>query len=99
MTKRLGRSDVHRLRATSKCTDEKRRTTRGAISDRRYDGFVGCALSAVIDAQIKAGFFRLDTGQYQRPAAFGAGRPKVVDKLKIKRVHHGTDQSAPLRLK
>ena len=68
-------------------------------SNGSYDGFVGCALSAIIDAQIKAGFFRLDTGQYQRPAAFGAGRPKVVDKLKIKRVYHGTDQPAPLRSK
>jgi len=69
------------------------------VSDGSYDGFVGCALSAIIDAQIKAGFFRLDTGQYQRPAAFGAGRPKVVAKLKTKRVYHGTEQSAPLRLK
>ncbi len=68
-------------------------------SDRRYDGFIGPAVSAIIDAQIKTGVLRLDTGQYQRHAAFGAGRPKVVDKLKIKRVHHVTDQSAPLRSK
>ena len=51
-------------------------------------------MSAIIDAQIKTGILRFDTGQYQRPAAFGAGGPKVVDKLKIKRVYHGTDASA-----
>ena len=69
------------------------------VSDRGYDGFVDPALSAIIDAQIKTGVLRFDTGQYQRPAAFGAGGPKVVDKLKIKRVYHGTDQPAPLRSK
>ena len=69
-------------------------------SDGSYDGFVGRAVSAIIDAQIKTGGLRFDTGQYQRPAAFGAGRPKVVDKLKIKRVYyHGTDQTAPLQSK
>ena len=70
-----------------------------ALSDGSYDGFVGLAMSAIIDAQIKTGALRFDTGQYQRPAAFGAGRPKVVDKLKIKRVYHGTDEPAPLRSK
>jgi hypothetical protein len=70
-----------------------------ALSDGSYDRFVGLAMSAIIDAQIKTGVLRFDTGQYQRPAAFGAGRPKVVDKLKIKRVYHGTDQPAPLRSK
>ena len=74
-------------------------TISSPVSDGSYDGFVGPAVSAIIDAQIKTGVLRLDTGQYQRPAAFGAGRPKVVDKLKIKRVHHGTDQPAPLRSK
>jgi hypothetical protein len=69
------------------------------LSNGSYDGFVGLAMSAIIDAQIKTGALRFDTGQYQRPAAFGAGRPKVVDKLKIKRVYHGTDQPAPLRSK
>jgi len=69
------------------------------VSDGSYDGFVGRAVSAIIDAQIKTGVLRFDTGQYQRPATFGAGRPKGVDKLKIQRVYHGTDQSAPLRLK
>ena len=59
------------------------------VSDGSYDGFVGPAVSAIIDAQIKTGGLRFDTGQYQRPVAFGAGRPKVVDKLKIKRVYHG----------
>ena len=72
---------------------------RDCLSDGSYDGFVGLAMSAIIDAQIKTGALRFDTGQYQRPAAFGAGRPKVVDKLKIKRVYHGTDQPAPLRSK
>ena len=73
--------------------------TIGDFERGSYDGFVGLAMSAIIDAQIKTGALRFDTGQYQRPAAFGAGRPKVVDKLKIKRVHHGTDQPAPLRSK
>ena len=70
-----------------------------ALSDGSYDGFVGLAMSAIIDAQIKTGVLRFDTGQYQRPAATGAGRSKVVDKRKIKRVYHGTDQPAPLRSK
>jgi hypothetical protein len=64
------------------------------VSDGTYDGFVGPALSAIIDAQIKTGVLRFDAGQYQRPAAFGAGRPKVVDKLKIKRVYHATPANA-----
>ena len=69
------------------------------VSDGSYDCFAGRAVGAIVDAQIKTGVLRFNTGQYQRPATFGAGRPKVVDKLKIKRVYHGTDQSAPLRLK
>jgi hypothetical protein len=60
------------------------------LSNGSYDGFIGPAVSAIINAQIKTGALRFDTGQYQRPAAFGAGRPKVVDKLKIKRVDHCT---------
>jgi hypothetical protein len=52
-------------------------------SDGSYDGFVGRAVSAIIDAQIKTGVLRFDTGQYQRPAATRAGRSKVVDKRKI----------------
>jgi hypothetical protein len=64
---------------------------RGRIhwSDGRYDGFVGLAMSAIIDVQIKARLLWFDAGQYQRPAAFRAGRPKVIDKLELKRVCHG----------
>ena len=69
------------------------------VSDGSYDCFVGRAVGAIVDAQIKTGVLRFNTGQYQPPATFGAGRPKVVDKLKTKRVYHGTEQSAPLRLK
>ena len=59
------------------------------VSDGSYDCFVGCAVGAIVDAQIKTGVLRFNTGQYQPPATFGAGRPKVVDKLKTKRVYHG----------
>jgi hypothetical protein len=65
-------------------------------SDGRYDGFMGLAERAIICAQIKAGFLRFDASKYQRPAASRAGRPEIVDELKIKRVCHGTDQRTPL---
>jgi hypothetical protein len=57
-------------------------------SDGRYDGFVTPAVSAIVDPQIKAGLSRFDTGQDQWLAAFGAGRPKVIDKRKIERIYH-----------
>jgi hypothetical protein len=59
-----------------------------ACSNRRYDRFVELAVRAIIRAQIKTSFFRFDASKYQRPAAFGAGRPEIVDELKIKRVYH-----------
>jgi hypothetical protein len=65
-------------------------------SDRRYHGFMGFAERAIIYAQIKTGFLRFDAGQHHRPAASGAGRPEIVDKLKIQRICHGTDQPVPL---
>ena len=46
-------------------------------------------MSAIVDAQIKARLLWFDAGQYQRPAAFRAGRPEVIDKLEIKRIYHG----------
>jgi hypothetical protein len=60
------------------------------FSDRRYDGFVGLAGRAIVSPHVKARILRFDPGQYQRPAAFGAGWPEVLDKLEIKRVHHGS---------
>jgi hypothetical protein len=54
-------------------------------------GFAG---RAIVYAQIETRCLRFDTGQYQRPAAFGAGRPKVVDELEFERVWHSRDQSA-----
>jgi hypothetical protein len=41
----------------------------------------------IIRAQIITRFLGFDPGQYQRPAALGARRPKIVDELKIRTVH------------
>jgi hypothetical protein len=60
----------------------------GGLSDVRDNGFRGLAGRAVVYAQIETRFVRFDTGQYQRPAAFGAGRPMIIDELKFERVHH-----------
>jgi hypothetical protein len=60
------------------------------LTDGRYDRFSGLASGAIICAQIKARFLRFDPGQHQWPAASGAGRPEIVDELKIERVWHGT---------
>jgi hypothetical protein len=49
----------------------------------------------IIGAQIIIRFLGFDPGQYQRPAALGARWPKVVDELKIQRVH-GTAEATPL---
>jgi len=57
-------------------------------SDGRYGGFAVPAVSAIIDSPIKAGVQRFGTGIYQRLAAPGAGRPKLVNKRKIKRGKH-----------
>jgi hypothetical protein len=54
----------------------------------RDNGFRGLAGRAIVYAQIETRFVRFDTGQYQRPAAFGAGRPMIIDELKFERVHH-----------
>jgi hypothetical protein len=53
----------------------------GSRSDRRDNGFVGPARRAIIDQQIEAGFLRFDASQQQRPAAFGTGRPKIINEL------------------
>jgi hypothetical protein len=53
------------------------------ISDRRDDEFGGLAERAIIRAQIKARFFWFDASQHQRPAAFGARRPEIIDELEI----------------
>jgi hypothetical protein len=53
------------------------------------------ARGTIIDAQITARFFWFYPGQYQRPSALGARRPKIVDELKIQRVH-GAAQATPL---
>jgi hypothetical protein len=62
-------------------------------SDLRDNGLRGLAGRAIVCAQIETRFLRFDTGQYQRPAAFGAGRPKVIDELKFERVYHSRDES------
>jgi hypothetical protein len=49
--------------------------------------FGGLTRGTIIGAQVETRFPRLDPGQYQRPAALGARRPKIVDKLKILGVH------------
>jgi hypothetical protein len=41
----------------------------------------------IIGAQIIIRFLGFDPGQCQRPATLGARRPKIVDELKIERVH------------
>ena len=64
-------------------------------SSGRNDDFDFFARSTIIGAQIKTRFFRFDLSQYQRLAAHGAGRPKIVDELKIKRVHN-VDSQTPL---
>jgi len=53
----------------------------GSRSDRRDNGFVGPARRAIIDPQIEAGFLRFDASQQQRPAAFGTGRPKIINEF------------------
>jgi hypothetical protein len=67
------------------------------LLDVRDNGLSGFAGRAVVYAQIKTRCVRFDTGQYQRPAAFDARRPKVVDELKFEWVCHSKDQSALLR--
>ena len=55
----------------------------------RDNGFRGLAGRAIVYAQIETRcLFRFDTGQYQRSAAFRAGRPKVIDELKFERGYH-----------
>jgi hypothetical protein len=68
-----------------------------ALSDGRDNGLSGFAGSAIVYAQIETRRLRFDTGQHQRPAAFGARRPKVIDELKFERIRHNKDQSALLR--
>jgi hypothetical protein len=58
------------------------------LSDGRDNGLSGFAGSAIVYAQIETRCLRFDTGQYQRPAAFGARRPKVIDELKFERGYH-----------
>jgi hypothetical protein len=53
-------------------------------SDNHFDIFTR---GTIIGAQIITRFLGFDPGQYQRPAALGARWPKVVDELKIQRVH------------
>ena len=66
-------------------------------SDRRDDGLVRFAGRTIVDAKIETRLLRFEAGQYQWPTAFGARRPKMVDKLEIKRVCHGMDETTPLR--
>jgi hypothetical protein len=66
-------------------------------SDRRDDGLVRFAGRTIVDAKIETRLLRFEAGQYQWPTAFGARRPKMVDKLEIKWGCHGMDQTAPLR--
>jgi hypothetical protein len=63
-----------------------------ALSDGRDNGLSGFAGSAIVYAQIETRRLRFDTGQYQRPAAFGARRPKVVGEFKLERINHGINQ-------
>jgi hypothetical protein len=67
-----------------------RRFRRPVLFDLRYDGFVGLAERAMVCAQIKARFLRFNPGQHQGLAAFGAGRPEIVDKFEIKTICHST---------
>ena len=64
-----------------------------STSDVASDGFVGLAERTIIYAKIKTGFLRFDASLYQWPAALRTGRSKIVDKLEIERIHHGTEQS------
>jgi hypothetical protein len=73
-----------------RCGATKRKNY-SVFSDRRDDEFVDLAERAIIRAQIEARFFWFDASQHQRPAAFGARGPEIIDELKIKRVCHGTD--------
>jgi hypothetical protein len=56
-------------------------TKNPGISNGHNDRFGGLAVRPIIDAQIKAGVFRFNPRQYQRPAASGAGRPSLIDNL------------------
>ena len=60
----------------------------GGHSDVRDNGLSGLAGSAIVYAQIETRCLRFDTGQYQRPAAFRAGRPMVIDEFKFEWVCH-----------
>jgi hypothetical protein len=53
-------------------------------SDNHFDIFTRVT---IIGAQIITRFLGFDPVQYQRPAALRARRPKIVDELKIQRVH------------
>jgi len=66
-------------------------------SDRRDDGLIRFAGRTIVDAKTKTRLLRFEAGQHQWPTAFGARRPKMVDKLEIKRGCHRMDQTAPLR--
>ena len=66
-------------------------------SDRRDDGLTRFAGGAIVDAKAETRLLRFEAGQYQWPTAFGARRPKMFDKLEIKRGCHDMDQTAPLR--
>jgi hypothetical protein len=53
-------------------------------SDNHFDIFTRVT---IIGAQIITRFLGFDPVQHQRPAALRARRPKIVDELKIQRVH------------
>jgi hypothetical protein len=61
---------------------------RAALLNGGDDNFSRFAGRTVICSQIAARLLRFDLCQYQRSAAFGTRRPKIVDKLKIKGVFH-----------
>jgi hypothetical protein len=53
-------------------------------SDNDFGFFARCT---IIGSQVATRLLRLDPGQYHRPSALEARRPKVNDELKIERVH------------
>ena len=58
------------------------------LLDCRNDGFVRPAGRTIVYAQIKPGFLRFNSRQYQRPAACGARRSEIIDKLTFGRLYH-----------
>jgi hypothetical protein len=54
-------------------------------SNRPDDGLARFAGRTIVDTKIETGLLRFQAGQYRWPTAFGARRPKMVDKLEIKR--------------